>query len=50
MSQLPLDDVQRDALPGHLDSVGVAQLMWRKASPYPRLVRGASKGYSHLCA
>jgi hypothetical protein len=39
MSQLPLDDVQRDALPGHFDSVGMAQLVWSEAPPYPGLGR-----------
>ena len=50
MSQLALDDVQRDALPGHLDSVGVAQLVWSEAPPYPGLGRGASKRNAHLRA
>jgi hypothetical protein len=35
MSQLALDDVERDALPGHLDSVGVSQLVRSKAPPTP---------------
>ena len=50
MSQLALDDVERDAFSRHLDGVGVAKLMWDEAPPYPGLGRGASKGYSHLCA
>jgi len=50
MSQLALDDVERDALPGHLNSVGVAQLVWSEAPPYPGLGRGASKRNSHLRA
>ena len=48
MSQLALYDVQRDALPGHLHSVGMAQLVWSETPPYPGLSRGASKGDSHL--
>ncbi len=48
MSQLALDDVERDALPGHLDSVGVAQLVWSEAPPDPGLDRGASKRNPHL--
>ena len=37
MSQLALDDVQRDALPGHLDGVGVAQLVWSETPPHAGL-------------
>ena len=37
MSQLALDDVDRDALPGNLDSVGLAQLVRSEAPPYPGL-------------
>jgi hypothetical protein len=48
MSQLALDDVRRNALPGHLDSVGVAQLVWSETPPYAGVGRGASKRNSHL--
>ena len=34
VTQLALDDVQRDPLAGHLHSVGVTQLMGRKAPPH----------------
>ena len=47
MSQPALDDVQRNALPGHLDSAGVAQLVWGESPPYAGLGRGASKRNSH---
>jgi hypothetical protein len=50
MTQLALDDVKRDALPGHLDSMGVAQLVRSEAAPYPGLGRGASKRDSYLRA
>ena len=33
MAELALDDVQRHALAGQLERVGVAQLMRRKAAP-----------------
>jgi hypothetical protein len=48
VSQLALDDVERDALSGHLDSVGVAQLVWSESPPHPGLGRRASKRNSHL--
>jgi hypothetical protein len=35
--QSPLDDVERDALVGELDGVGVAQLVWREALPHAGL-------------
>ncbi len=38
MAELALDDVQRDALPCELKSVGVAQLMWREPASYPACV------------
>ena len=38
MSPLPLDDVQRDTLPRHLDSVGVAQRSAAVCRPRPRCV------------
>ena len=37
MSQLALDDVQRDALASHLDSVGVAQLVRSEPPSYAGL-------------
>jgi hypothetical protein len=30
VSQLALDHIDRDALPGELDGVGVSQLVWRE--------------------
>ena len=48
MSQLALDDVERDALSRHFDSVGVAQLVWDEAPPYPSPGRGASEPNAHL--
>ena len=50
MSKLALDDVEGDALPGHLDGMGVAQLVWRETPPYPGLGRSASKRNPHLRA
>jgi hypothetical protein len=32
--QLALDDVQGDAFLGHLDGVGVTQLVWGEAAPH----------------
>jgi hypothetical protein len=37
MPQLALDDVERDALVGELDGVGVAQLVGRKPPPHAGL-------------
>ena len=37
VSELALDDDQRDALAGHLDGVGVAELVRREASPHAGL-------------
>ena len=37
MAELALDDVQRDALAGHLDRVGVAQLMRSEAAAHTGL-------------
>jgi hypothetical protein len=37
MAVLAWDDVQRDALPCELKSVGVAQLMWREPASHPGL-------------
>ena len=48
MSQLALNDVKRDALPGHLDSVDVAQLVWSEAPAYPSLGRRTSQRNAHL--
>jgi hypothetical protein len=33
VAELALDDDQRNAFPGHLNRVGVAELMWREAAP-----------------
>ena len=35
MAELALDYVQRHALAGHLDGVGVAELVWREAPAHP---------------
>jgi hypothetical protein len=37
MPELALDDVDRNALSGQLDSVSVAELMWRKPAPHARV-------------
>jgi hypothetical protein len=37
MPELALDDVERNALAGELDGVGVAQLVGREAAPHARL-------------
>jgi hypothetical protein len=34
VSELALDDDQRNAFPGHLDRMGMAELMWREAAPH----------------
>ena len=34
VSELALDDNQRHALAGHLDGVGVTELMWREPAPH----------------
>ncbi len=46
VAELPLDHLQRDALAGHLDGVGVAQLVWCEAPAHagPRCIRGHSDG------
>jgi hypothetical protein len=43
VAELALDHVERDAFPSHLDGVGVAQLVWRKAAPYPSGNREVAK-------
>src|SRR5687767_8747286 len=43
VAELALDDDQRHALAGHLDGVGVAELMWREASPHAGLAGDASQ-------
>ncbi len=43
MSQLALDDDQRDLLVGQLDSVRMAQLMRRKSTPDARCGGGSSQ-------
>ena len=35
VTELPLDDHQRDALATHLDRVGVAELVWGKPAADP---------------
>ena len=37
VAELPLDHIQRNALAGHLDGVGVAQLVRREPTSHPRL-------------
>lgn len=39
--ELPLDDNQRDAFPGHLDRVGVPELVRSKPAPHARRCRSA---------
>jgi hypothetical protein len=34
-----MDDDQRDAFAGHLDGVGVTELVWREAAPHALLPR-----------
>jgi hypothetical protein len=34
VTQLALDDDERHALMSHLDRVGMAELVWREASPH----------------
>jgi hypothetical protein len=41
VSELALDDVQRYAIPGHLDGVCVAQLVRREAPPHAGVRSGA---------
>jgi hypothetical protein len=45
---LPLDNVQRDTFSGHLDGVGVSELVGREASAYPggdgELAQGGTGG------
>jgi hypothetical protein len=36
VSELALDDDQRDAFAGHLNGVGVTELMRRKPAPHSR--------------
>lgn len=43
VAELALDHIQRDALPRHLHRVGVAELMWGKATTHRVLVGQASK-------
>jgi hypothetical protein len=48
MSELALNDVERDPFSRHLDGVGVAQLMWDEAPPYSGPGGGASEPNAHL--
>jgi hypothetical protein len=48
VSQLPLDHVERYALPGHLDGMSVAQPVWGESTPDACADRGASKRNSDL--
>src|ERR671925_1321961 len=41
--ELALDDDQRHAFAGHLDGVGVTELVRREASPHPGLAGDAAK-------
>src|SRR5215204_3891005 len=43
VAELALDDDQRHALAGHLDGVGMAQLVRREASPHAGLARDAAQ-------
>jgi hypothetical protein len=43
VAELALDDDQRHALAGHLDGVGVAELVRREASPHAGLAGDASQ-------
>jgi hypothetical protein len=43
VAELALDDDQRHTLAGHRDGVRVAELVWRKASPYAGLAGDAAQ-------
>ena len=43
MAELALDDDERDSLVGHLDGVGVAELVGREAPTNARARRGAAQ-------
>jgi hypothetical protein len=47
VSELALDDVQRHALPGHLDGVRVTQLVRSEAAPHAGLRSGAPQLLAH---
>jgi len=47
---LALDDDQRHALAGHLDGVGVSELVRREASPHAGLAGDASQQDGELVA
>ena len=49
MSELPLDDRQRDPFVRHLDRVGVPELVWREPSPDPGLGRQPAKLTARRC-
>jgi hypothetical protein len=43
VSELPLDDRQRDPFVGHLDRVSMPELVWREPPPYPGLRRESTE-------
>ena len=47
VSELALDDDQRDAFAGHLDGVGVPELVWGEAAPHSR--RGGATPQFDAC-
>jgi hypothetical protein len=49
MPELPLDDHQRDALVGELDSVGMPELVWRKSSTDARRFRRSTQSSVRGC-
>jgi hypothetical protein len=47
MAELVLNDVQRDALPGELKGMGVAQMVWREPASHPCLAGKPTKLDAH---
>jgi hypothetical protein len=47
VAELALDDDQRHSLAGHLDGVGVTELMWR--GPAPHACRGGGAPQLRAC-
>lgn len=43
MPELPLYDHERDALAGHLDRVGMPELVWRQPPTHPGRDRGVAQ-------